>query len=243
MNRIFLLALLLFSFVSAAHAAVHWSYDGNEGPENWGRLSREFSRCATGKNQSPIDIRDVVRTKLKPLVFTYTSHAQEIENTGLGILLNFAEGSSMTVDKQQFELKQALFHMPGEHLVNGKSFPMEIQLLHADKDGNQAIVSVMVSPGKANPVLEKILDKLPSKAGKRNELGDNVTGLNLLPKSRSYYRYNGSLTTPPCTEGVRWLVMKSAIQASSEQLRLLNNVMKGSNNRPLQEINARQVIE
>jgi carbonic anhydrase len=243
MSRKLFVAIMLMSVWSAANAGAHWKYDGSEGPDNWGRLSREYAICASGKNQSPVDVQGAIKGRLKPIAFAYQGNAVDVVNNGLGIQVNYAPGSTITVDNQKFELKQINFHAPGENHIKGKSFPAEMQLVHADKEGNLAIIAVMIKQGASNTALAAIWKKLPPKADSKNTLDDKVNALKLLPRSKAYYRLNGSLTTPPCSEGVRWLLMKSPVMASAEQISMLTSALKGPNSRPLQPLNARMIVE
>ncbi|MCC9002163.1 MAG: carbonic anhydrase family protein, partial [Candidatus Competibacter sp.] len=147
------------------------------------------------------------------------------------------------VDGVRFELKQFHFHVPSENLLNGQSFPMEAHLVHTDQDGNIAVVAILFSKGKANRALEKAWAQMPKKEGDKLALSAGVSPLGILPANRNYYRYNGSLTTPPCSEGVRWLVMKNPVSASKEQIEEFAHTMHHPNNRPVQAVNARPVLK
>ena len=240
-NISFLFAALLTS--SAAYAGGHWEYSGEAGPESWGKLAPEFSVCAMGKNQSPVDLKGAIKGQLTPIKFDYKTNASEIINNGHTIQANYTPGSSITVDGVQFELKQFHFHAPSENLINGKSYPMEMHLVHADKDGNLAVVGVMFEEGAANAALTDLWKQMPEKADGKNVLAAQVNALKLLPQKQAYFRFNGSLTTPPCSEGVRWMVMKTSITASKEQLHAFEHTMHHANNRPVQAVNARPIIE
>ncbi|MFD2273331.1 carbonic anhydrase [Undibacterium arcticum] len=157
--------------------------------------------------------------------------------------INYAAGSSVTVDSIRFELKQFHFHAPSENLINGKSYPMEAHLVHADKDGNLAVIAVMFKEGAENKALSKIWPLMPKDAGETNALSSPVAAAALLPAKRDYYRFNGSLTTPPCSEGVRWLVMKQPITVSKAQVEAFSHVMHHPNNRPVQAVNSRTVLK
>lgn len=225
----------------AAETHEPWKYSGATGPDSWAKLSPEFSACG-GKNQSPVNLTGFVDAKLKPIVFSYPAAATEILNNGHTIQVNALAGNSITVDGTRFELKQFHFHAPSENTIDGKSFAMEAHLVHADKDGNLAVVAVMFDEGKPNAALEKAWEKMPKTAGERAALAEGVSPLGMLPKNRGYYRFNGSLTTPPCSEGVRWLVMKQPMTASKAQIDEFAHVMHHPNNRPVQALNARAVL-
>jgi len=228
----------------AAFAAgtTHWTYSGEGGPENWAKLTPEFGTCA-GKNQSPINLTGFIEADLKPIKISYQAGGKEILNNGHTAQVNYAAGSSISVDGIQFDLKQFHFHAPSENHINGKSYPMEAHLVHADKDGNLAVVALMFNEGAENKELEKIWALIPKNAGEKNALPSPYAVAQLLPSNKDYYRFNGSLTTPPCTEGVRWLVMKTPVSASKEQLEVFSHVMHHPNNRPVQPVNARPVLQ
>jgi len=227
---------------SGAHD-VHWTYEGKEGPENWGKLKPEFTACDTGRNQSPIDIDAPVDATLKPLRGIQKLTAKEILNNGHTIQANFREGNMLVVDDMNFKMKQVHFHAPSENTIHGKSFPLEAHFVHADSKGNLAVIGVMFKEGKANPGLEKLWAQMPKEAGEPMPLKAKVSASEMMPDSRDYYRFSGSLTTPPCSEGVRWLMLKAPITASKEQIQAFEEVMKHHNNRPVQPLNGRVVVE
>lgn len=231
---------LLAGFAINTHAA-SWSYEGETGPNNWAKLSPENSACA-GSNQSPINLTRFIDAKLAPIQFDYRHDAQEILNNGHTIQVNMQAGSSIKIDGISFELKQFHLHAPSENLINGKSFPMELHLVHADKDGNLAVIGVMMQEGKANPAIAQAWAQMPKTANEKIAITSNLSATALLPRNRDYYRFNGSLTTPPCTEGVRWLVMKHPITVSKAQIEAFTHVIH-PNNRPIQPIKARPVLE
>ena len=240
-NSVFFMMSMLLSTLS--YAGAHWDYSGVEGPENWGKLSADFLACSAGKNQSPVDLKGTIKGRLKPVKFEYKTLASEIINNGHTIQANYTPGSTISIDGIRFELKQFHFHAPSENLINGKSFPMEMHLVHADKDGNLAVIGVMLKVGAANTAITKLWKQMPDKAEGKNSLTSKVSALDLLPGKQTYFRFNGSLTTPPCSEGVRWMVMKQAITVSKEQLQAFERTMQHANNRPVQPVNARQIIE
>jgi carbonic anhydrase len=242
MKRVLIgVGVLLSSGIAFCSDGAAWDYSGAAGPENWAKLSPEFSACA-GSNQSPINLSGFIDAKLEPITFSYKTGSSEILNNGHTVQINAREGSSIVVDGIQFDLKQFHFHVPSENLIKGKSFPMEGHLVHADKDGHLAVVAVMVTEGEANKALEKAWAQLPEK-GEKVALTSDISPLEILPENRDYYRFNGSLTTPPCSEGVRWLVMKQPITASKEQIEQFLHVIHHHNNRPVQAVNARPVLE
>jgi carbonic anhydrase len=242
MKKIMAIGLLLISNAAFSSDGKHWSYSGETGPDNWAKLSPEFSACM-GSNQSPINLAGFIDAKLAPIKFKYADTGLEIVNNGHTIQINSGVGSSISIDSIQFDLKQFHFHAPSENLIKGKSFPLEAHLVHSDKDGNLAVVAVMFKEGKANKVLAQAWTQMPQNADEKNLLSANLAPLGLLPSNRNYYRFNGSLTTPPCSEGVRWLVMKNAVTASKEQIDAFTHVIHHPNNRPVQPVKARPVLE
>lgn len=242
MKKIILVMGLTLSSGMSLAAGSHWSYSGHEGPEHWGELSDKFSVCATGKNQSPINLSGFIEADLPAIAFSYGTSSNEILNNGHTIQVNYAAGSKITVDGLEFELKQFHFHAPSENLIDGKSYPLEAHLVHADKDGNLAVVAVMFIEGKENKALSQAWAKIPEHADQKQAL-TGVAASDLLPANRDYYRFNGSLTTPPCSEGVRWLVMKEAVTASKSQIKKFEHVMHHPNNRPVQTTNARPILK
>ena len=234
---------LLASGTVLAAGKVHWGYSGHEGPEHWGELAPEYSLCATGKNQSPINITGAVDSKLPELKFDYKFGGNHVINNGHSIQVNFAAGNTITVGDRTFELKQVHFHSPSENTINGKSFPMEAHFVHADKNGNLAVVAVMYEAGAANAELDKAWKFMPQQGGATHDLPNAVNAQTMLPTNHAYYRFNGSLTTPPCSEGVSWFVMKAADTASQAQIDKFADTMHHANNRPVQPLNARIVVQ
>jgi len=220
----------------------HWSYSGEEGPEHWGKLSPAYAVCGQGKSQSPIDIKGATAADLKPIQFEYGVTVGEIVNNGHTIQANSAPGSKITVDGHVYELKQFHFHAPSENRIAGKSFPLEGHLVHTDREGKLAVVAVMFREGAANDAVAAVWAKMPAKKGEKAKPASPVDAGALLPKQRSYYSFSGSLTTPPCTEGVRWLVIKEPATVSHQQVEAFERVMEHHNNRPLQASNDRTVL-
>lgn len=234
---------LAVSSASQATETAHWGYTGHSGPAHWGELAPEFATCSSGKNQSPIDLANMIEGDLAELEVNYKAGGNEVTNNGHTIKINYDPGSSMAADGHEFELKQVHFHAPSENTIQGRSYPMEGHFVHADKDGNLAVISVMYEIGDKNPELEKAWRQMPSEIGKVNQLSGSVNAEKLLPAKQGYYRFNGSLTTPPCSEGVNWFVMKQIDSVSKDQLNEFRHVMHHDNNRPVQPLNARVVIE
>ena len=221
----------------------HWDYVGQEGPTHWGDLDPSFDLCKRGKNQSPVDLKDFVDSQLPAIGFHYQPGGHDEVNNGHTIQIDYSAGSSITLDGRDYELKQFHFHTPSENHISGKEFPMEAHLVHADKEGHLAVIAVMIEAGAANHALANAWSVMPDQANTSVHLSTEISAEALLPAERDYYRFSGSLTTPPCSEGVLWLVMKHPITASPEQITQFAHVMGHPNNRPIQELNARLIVE
>ena len=224
------------------HAA-HWAYEGKEGPEHWAKLKPEFVTCEAGRNQSPINIEEAIDAPLKPLKGIQKVAAKEILNNGHTVQANFKFGNMLLLDDVPYQMKQVHFHAPSENTIKGKSYPLEAHFVHADKNGNLSVIGVMFKEGKANPGLEKLWAQMPKEAGAPIPLKAKVSASEMIPENRDYYRFSGSLTTPPCSEGVRWLLLKTPMTASKEQIEAFEEVMRHHNNRPVQPLNGRVVVE
>ena len=239
-------ALLIVSLpLTAKKAAPHWTYEGEEGPEHWGELSDDFRMCAEGANQSPIDLVADVHTKLPELQFDYHSSPLNEINNGHTIQQNVNPGSYLRVPEQGInaELIQFHFHSPGEHRVNGQSYAMEMHFVHVSEEGALVVVGVLIEEGKEHPVLQKLWSFMPENAGETSEQPIGIEETDLLPPTREYFAYSGSLTTPPCSEGVKWLVLKTSIEASAEQIAIFKKRMGQASNRPVQPHNARLIVD
>lgn len=239
-------ALFLSSSVIPALAQeehAHWGYAGDIAPAKWGQLSDEYAVCGSGKNQAPVDIQSVVKAGLPALPVTYQTGGEQILNNGHTIQVVYQQGSHVSIDGRDFMLKQFHFHAPSENRINGQAYPLELHLVHADQDGNLAVVGLMFEEGAANALLATLWAQMPAKAGTTVALNPAVNVADLLPTDRHYYRFAGSLTTPPCSEGVRWLVLKHPMTASKEQIAQFAQLMGHPNNRPLQPLGARQIVE
>lgn len=240
-------SLLALTSISISAAFAEWSYSGKTGPEHWGELSAEYALCSAGKNQSPVNIDSKMtgNTRQKPIKLNYELMvADAIKNTGHTIQVDMRSGGVMTLDGVDYELKQFHFHMPSEHTVNGKHFPVEAHFVHVNEKGETAVLAMMFLPGKPDATLNRLWKNMPMKAGDSARLasGDLKT-IESESSFSNYYSYNGSLETPPCTEGVRWIIMQSPMTISKEQFNTLKAALQGDNNRPVQPLNARLVLE
>jgi carbonic anhydrase len=184
-----------------------------------------------------------VDADLAAIAIDYNAAGNEVLNNGHTIQVNYGAGSSITVDGRDFELQQFHFHAPSENTIGGKSYAMEAHLVHADADGNLAVIAVMFEGGDASAALAGVWDAMPKEAGGKAALHTKADAGDLLPEKRDYYRFTGSLTTPPCSEGVIWLVMKDPVTASKEQIAKFAGTMGHANNRPVQPLNARVVLQ
>jgi carbonic anhydrase len=226
------------------HKTAHWSYDGDTGPSHWGELKEEFKTCSQGKMQTPINIVPSKDVELKALALNYSTPASSIIDNGHTVQVNIKEGSTLNIERVDYELKQFHFHTPSENNIKGASFPLEAHFVHATKDGKLAVVAVMFKEGKENPTLAKIWSKFPAKRGEKVDFtlsADDVKSL--MPENKDYYEFIGSLTTPPCSEGVKWHVYKTPLEISKDQVTKFFNVFKHSNNRPIQDTNKRTIKE
>ena len=228
----------------AAEGHTQWGYTGHGAPENWGKLSPEFAACASGKSQSPINIVDAIKGELPANKVNYRPSKVVVENNGHTIQANYSDSNNtLRIGDKVYTLKQFHFHVPSENMIKGKSFPLEAHFVHADAKGNLAVLGVLYEDGKANSRLAPIWQAMPQKGGQKTALKQQFDAATLLPASLDYYRFSGSLTTPPCSEGVNWLVLKTYDHIGKEQVEQFRRVMGGHNNRPVQPVNARVVVQ
>lgn len=222
-----------------------WSYQDKTGPKYWALLSEEYSMCHEGKNQSPINISTAVRAKLKGIRFEYNMLVPEnIVNNGHTIQVNIRSGGKITIDEKPFFLKQFHFHTPSEHRIDGSSYPLEAHFVHVSEDNQIAVVSLLYRPGPTNTALDALLKNMPFNVGETKRPG--VRDLELFERDKvvkNYFRYSGSLTTPPCTEGVTWIVMQTRSNVNKLQIEAFQYALKHPNNRPVQPLNGRVVVK
>jgi carbonic anhydrase len=248
-HRPFSIAALALTLLSTAlasaqeHNTGHWGYDGNEGPSHWGEMSPEFALCATGHHQSPIDIRNSQKADLTPIRFDYKSSPLHIIDNGHTIMINYAPGSSIRVGDKQYTLKQFHFHRPSEEKVNGKKYDMVVHLVHADQDGNLAVVAILLQTGGNNPLIRELWNDLPVEKEKEEVLDTiKINVADLLPVDRRYYTFSGSLTTPPCSENVTWYVLKHPVTVTPEEIKQFTKIYR-HDARPTQPVYDRVVLE
>jgi carbonic anhydrase len=243
--------------------AQDWSHDPSSelGPEHWGELGPAYRTCGaaidgfagfqqTGRKQSPIDLETTTPERLPNLVFAYQPTPLEIENTGHVVEVPYQPGSELVVGDDVYQLLQFHFHAPSEHTVSGRSSPMELHLVHQDNLGTLAVVGVLLEIGaQPNASITEIFEHAPGDEGS-TETGGAVDARDLLPRSRGYYTYSGSLTTPPCTEGVRWFLLRRPVQVSAETVEAFHALIGDfpgydgfeDDNRPVRPLNGRAVL-
>ncbi len=238
-------AVLVFgaAAVAAAQSGASWDYSGKTGPLNWGKLDPAYKACSQGHEQSPIDIRGAHLNKsLQPIEFHYIAGPVKLENTGNTVRVYVDSGSYIVFDGVRYELQQFHFHHPSEEAVKGKLTDMVVHLVHKSADGRFAVIAVRFSMerGDPNAVLAALWPSLPSKAGQTTKIADMINAGGFLPADRGYWTYMGSLTAPPCTEGVRWFVFEDVLSISRSQLRAFTSLIP-MNSRPLQDTHGRKI--
>ncbi len=228
---------------SDTSSAVKWQYAGEQGPMHWAQLAPAFASCGNGQQQSPIAIEHTIPAALKPLKHLQKFPLKSIRNDGHGLQLDAGSGNMLVLDQQPYQMKQIALHFPAEHRIRQKQYAGELQMLHEDKQGHRVILAIMIDTGQPHLTLEKLLGQLPKAGEAPKALALRITPAELMPDKSAYYRYSGSLTTPPCSEGVQWVIMKTPIQASAAQLSSLQQASGIQNQRPLQDHQGRMVLE
>lgn len=217
-----------------------WSYSGDTGPEHWASLKPEFSQCGKGQRQSPIDIRDGIPVELDPIAFDYRPSAFRVIDNGHTVQVNMAPGNRVTVNGRRYELTQFHFHRPSEERLNGKQFDMAVHLEHKDIEGKLAVIAILINEGKGHPLVQQVWNNLPlEKFTEQPGLASIDLG-QILPEQRQYVTYMGSQTTPPCQEGVLWMVLKQPVTASPEQMATFGR-LHPMNARPVQPVAGRLI--
>jgi len=218
----------------------HWSYGKHGGPSEWGELDQAFASCQVGKVQSPIDIRAAKAADLPPIKFDYKPAPLKLIDNGHTIQVNYPPGSSIDVGGTRYELVQFHFHKPSEEKIDGKAHAMVAHLVHKGGDGALAVVAVLLDKGQDNPVLRAIWSNLPKEKEKEVAASATIDAAALLPADKGYYTFPGSLTTPPCSEGVRWFVLKTPMTLAASELTAFAKLYP-MNARPTQPLNGRAV--
>lgn len=225
---------------AAAHA--HWGYAGEGAPERWAELSPENRQCAIGTRQSPIDIREGIKVELEKINFDYRPSGFAVLDNGHTVQVNVAPGNALQVMGRRFELLQFHFHRPSEERINGRQYDMVAHLVHKDADGKLAVVAVLLERGRDQALIQTIWNNLPLEKGEPLTAPGLLDLNQLLPEDRSYFTYMGSLTTPPCSEGVLWMVMRAPVQLSAGQIAIFSRLYP-MNARPIQAGSGRLIKE
>jgi carbonic anhydrase len=236
------LALSAGGAVAAQHAGhAHWAYTGHSGPAEWGAMSPDFATCKLGKHQSPIDIRSAKSEDLPAIAFHYEAAPLDVVDNGHTIQVNYAPGSWIDVGGTRYDLVQFHFHKPSEEKIDGKAHAMVAHLVHKNAAGKLAVVAVLLDAGGSNPTIDTIWKNLP-KAKEKDVVvpGTRIDASALLPKDRGYYTFAGSLTTPPCSEDVTWLVLKEPLRIENAEIAAFGKIYP-MNARPTQPTNDRPI--
>jgi len=238
---------VLLSSHTRAQWKTPWSYQGPAGPEHWGALDPAYAACNAGKEQSPVDIESTSKEKLPALRFDYRSGPLKyLINNGKTVRVNYHAPDNenfLFVGEQRYQLTQFHFHRPSEESIHGKTFVMVAHFMHESGDGKVAGVAVLLKLGNANPAVQQIWDHMPLVEGNEHEIpGVSLDPAGLLPRDLAYYTYEGSLTAPPCAEGVTWFVLQSPVEISSAQVAAFAKLYP-HDVRPVQPLNGRVVRE
>ncbi|WP_386339530.1 carbonic anhydrase family protein [Xanthomonas citri pv. citri] len=230
---------------TAPHTGHEWGYTGPEGAEHWAELAKENALCGNGQQNSPIDLKGAIDANLGTLLLSYSAVPLVVRNTGHSIQLDLHDGGSMATGGKQYQALQLHFHHPSEHLLNGRRFPMEAHLVHQGPDGTLGVLAIFFETGKANTAFQRVLDAMPKDKDQTRQVANaTVSAEAFLPPSnqRSFYRYEGSLTTPPCSETVDWVVLSQPVQVSEAQINAFERVYP-FNARPLQPLDRRFLLK
>jgi carbonic anhydrase len=237
--------------IHSTEAEVHWGYGQDNGPAHWGKMNAAWSTCATGMKQSPIDIANAmsgdklaISMNFEPadLQVVHQEHALKALDNGHTIQVNYDGGENLALGEQSYRLLQFHFHSPSEHTVDGEHYPMEMHLVHQSESGELAVIGVFIEEGAHNQGFDDVWQNLPDEKGEKVHLQSIMLNVdNMLPENGTNYRYHGSLTSPPCSEGVGWIVMTDPIQFDAAQIAAFQSVFTG-NNRPTQPLNDRDLV-
>lgn len=222
--------------------AAHWDYIGPAGPQTWGGLKPEFSLCGSGQRQSPIDIRGGLAVDLEPVRFDYQSSRFSVIDNGHTVQANMAAGNAIELSGNRFELQQLHFHRPSEERIDGRQFEMSVHLVHRDNQDRLAVVTLLLEKGPAQPAVQKVWNNLPLEKNQDVPARVALDLKEMLPADQRYYTYMGSLTTPPCTEGVQWVVMRQPVTVAPEQIDLFARIYP-MNARPVQQASGRRIMQ
>jgi carbonic anhydrase len=220
----------------------HWSYDGERGPEHWAQLTPDYAACGSGHQQSPINITGAEEGSLESIHFEYKPSLLRIVDNGHTVQVNYAPGSFISVFGKKYNLVQLHFHHPSEEQVNGESFELVAHLVHEDSEHHKAVVAVLFHTANSNPLVKTLFTSIPNEKGKERVTSKMINAVDLLPSSRAYFTFSGSLTTPPCTEGVTWFVLRTPMTLSRAELALFSERYP-HNARPIQALNSRRILQ
>ena len=220
----------------------HWSYEGDSGPANWSKINVDWAKCGNGSRQSPIDIRDGMKVELEQISFDYHPSSFNVVDNGHTVQVGVSGGNYITVQNRMFELQQFHFHRPSEERINGKAFEMVVHLVHRDAEGRLAVLALLLERGAPQATIQTVWNNLPLEKFETMQPTILLDPAEMLPARRDYYTYMGSQTSPPCSEGVLWLVMKQPVQASPAQMALFSRLYP-LNARPIQPGNGRIIKE
>ncbi|HBC7343355.1 TPA: carbonic anhydrase family protein [Citrobacter koseri] len=238
-------AFLAICMMPVSVSATDWSYEGDTSPAHWGEINKAYKLCQTGMSQSPVDILTTNEIQLPPLNVQYIDRADMLLNVNhtLQATMNSYSSASAQIDDQPYALAEFHFHAPSENTINGKHYAMELHLTHKNQEGEIAVVAVMFDIGEPNEAIERLWQSIPATPGDSIPLLSPVDINLLLPEDRTYWRFSGSLTTPPCSEGVTWIVLKQPMTLSAGQLEKFRHTIHPANNRPVQPLNGRVINE
>jgi carbonic anhydrase len=226
----------------SAHTTPHWSYSGSGGPDHWGELQPDFKVCQLGLEQTPVDLAGALKGDAGALALDYRPLPLRIINNGHTIQVNADPGCACAIGGKRYELLQFHFHHPSEHLLAGKPFDLECHFVHRASASELAVVGVFFKPGARNAALDAVFSAMPLKEGLEVRAGGSVDPAALMPKDGGYFRYMGSLTTPPCSEGLVWTVFREPVEAAPEQIARFAALFS-NNARPVHKLNRRFLIE
>ncbi len=219
----------------------HWDYLGVENPSHWGMLSTEYKTCEAGNRQSPINITMTHHgDHQQKLEFHYQTSQLHEMNNGHTIQVSHVSGCRIDLNDHKYKLRQFHFHAPSEHHIEGKAFPMEMHLVHQDEKGHVLVMAVMMETDATQPVLSKLWKWLPAQTKKEVSIPLELSLTDMLPTNTHHYTYSGSLTTPPCTEGVQWIVLKEPMHVTQEDVDQFVHII-GHNARPIQPLGNRHI--
>lgn len=225
---------------AAPASEAHWGYEGDGAPEHWGDLSTEFEVCGNGKEQSPINLSDATPEDLADIEFAYAASTGEVLNNGHTLQYTPSTTQKVTLDGEDLELAQLHMHTPAEHEVDGRQLPGEIHFVHKNAAGDITVLGILLEEGAPSELVQYLLDNAPDTVDSSHISQEEVNISDALPASHEYVTYAGSLTTPPCSENVRWIVMTQPVTASAEQLQAFESLI-GKNARPVQDQNGREL--